>query len=506
MGFNGEPLGCEPRPGCGEGKTVPAHLRKSHRKFVEQVECHDCEIEIHERCEHCSVRMHCMGCRKTLCANCAFSLPLPRPKAREREAFDHVGGGAEEEEEELFWWAPGQTRNPNLMMQESTPDNNNNPNVPNSSVTPTMKMHWCCLRPRFSNGSAATFLHDPGATESATSQMRTSPLPGGEGYEDAAFSRTDIEAKSSSSVIGRDRSNLQTLQWFLYGPGSQDQNPSPRILCHQCWQSSDWKATCLACKESLCFAHDFQRSIVRVCGYQDLATEKALLKRELCEFKILILTWDKIKQTETSELEAKFFAEIRNSGITLDCLGKLRDILCWMRRPKSIGTELWKEIQYLALSFRAGRILPTPVSSVAGTPLIPSDGEKRTTEGQAPKSIGPDILWRGCGSFMCPEYRHPDDHRPKCTAAAKQCTYCKVFACPECLALRPPCDCSYCKTCYACPSCAHRLASGCKKAEEEEEKRRREEELEVMEAAAMLMQPRGFSEMDFFVVGGDEPK
>ena len=83
-GHEGEALGPENGPFKGEGKHVPAHQRKSHTTFVKDVSCAQCNEAILERCESCSVRMHCMGCRKTLCASCAFNRPIPRKRAKTR--------------------------------------------------------------------------------------------------------------------------------------------------------------------------------------------------------------------------------------------------------------------------------------------------------------------------------------------------------------------------------------------------------------------------------------
>lgn len=81
----------------------------------------------------------------------------------------------------------------------------------------------------------------------------------------------------------------------------------------------------------------------------------------------------------------------------------------------------------------------------------------------------PPPLWSGCASFMCPEYRAIGDHRPKCTAAAKECSVCGVHVCPACLLKNPACDCSACSDHYRCPNCFRNEWSGfCKKAEEDE--------------------------------------
>ena len=79
-GHEGEPLGSECWPIQGEAKGLPTHLRQSHRRFVDNIECSQCGTPIPERCHICSITMHCTGCRKTLCSDCAFPNPLPKSK------------------------------------------------------------------------------------------------------------------------------------------------------------------------------------------------------------------------------------------------------------------------------------------------------------------------------------------------------------------------------------------------------------------------------------------
>lgn len=107
-GYEGEPLGASDVQGEGEGKMVPAHLRRSHRIFVDGFKCHECGKTILERCEQCSVRMHCTGCRKILCANCAFSRPLPRMKPNASNSSSSSTATGERAILEDIWWAPGE--------------------------------------------------------------------------------------------------------------------------------------------------------------------------------------------------------------------------------------------------------------------------------------------------------------------------------------------------------------------------------------------------------------
>ncbi|KAF2453716.1 hypothetical protein BDY21DRAFT_366720 [Lineolata rhizophorae] len=170
----------------GEGKHTPSHLRRSYTAFTVGVRCAACNDPIPERCEQCSIRMHCAGCRATLCASCAFNRPVAdKRKRRRRAAFvnaawgahgplgmhaigagaggatgPHAGGlqsqhastnslaaaaqetggagagagdgangagaGAtsanDRRRADLFWWAPGATRSPNLMEENPNGD------------------------------------------------------------------------------------------------------------------------------------------------------------------------------------------------------------------------------------------------------------------------------------------------------------------------------------------------------------------------------------------------
>ena len=484
-GYNGEPLGCEPQQGHGEGKTQTTHLRQSHRKFIENITCQDCEAPILERCEHCSIRMHCMGCRKTFCENCAFSRPLPCAKPPRSTISESDAGN--DTTKKPYWWAPGQMRNPNLMKQEVLPSTSaENSNIPNSTVTPALKMQWCCLKPMFSNGGSITFV-GPGMTGSAINHVHTAPLPPGEGYEDAELSRLRQSDKTSGSVIdcpvlpgcSPRLKHYQMLHWLLYGMESKDQSPCPRSLCHDCWQTPGWRAACQSCKEPFCFAHDLRGLSMRICGYKDLSTEKSFLEgssefRKVLEASekstvALNTTREKTKctireylnvLTKLPELSQRFkdkYAHLINSfplggpnTLVLNpevLLGEAASEL----KETSIEGELLKMLDL---------IISTPISNTG-------DESTKRTEPQ------PNDSWLGCGSFLCPKYRSIGDHRPRCTAAAQQCTLCEVHVCPDCLAQNSRCDCAYCKDHYSCPNCVKTLKDLCKKAEEEEEVRRK---------------------------------
>lgn len=486
LGHDGEPLGCSEVPGQGEGKAVPTHLRKSHKVFVENFNCHDCGDRIPERCEQCSVRMHCMGCRKTLCASCAFSRPLPHLKGK-RTARSSMDTGDEGEQQELFWWAPGETRSPNLMMQESSNDDGLTENQANSSIIPAIKMHWCCLKPVFSGGTGITF-GGPGMNGTTAGQIRTAPLPRGQGWEDSEFERIrkdedlpktaygPVDAPDYTLGAGHD----QMLQWQLQGPGSQDNSMCPRSLCQECWQTPGWRAACQACHVPFCFAHDLRGLKMRICGYRDLTIEKRQMKErsdrlarasprssadkeeELLEcIKGLLALTETLSQTPETIHDLAVLTSLpdTNDDDLADvpdpsaAAGNTSECLPSVIVPRSSSSE---ELQSLP------ELVPspfTPGASVFGAPFL---GTKRTPR------------WHGCASFLCPEFRSMGDHRPKCTAAAKECKTCGVHVCPDCLVAKPACDCSACKEHYRCPNCFRAESEGSCKKEEENEKKRME--------------------------------
>ena len=506
-GYNGEPLGCEPQQGHGEGKSRTTHLRQSHRKFVENITCQDCKAQILERCEHCSIRMHCMGCRKTLCENCAFSRPLPPAKPPKSTRSEKSNG--DNTITEPYWWAPGQMRNPNLMMQEVVPSTGAaNSNTPNSTVTPTLKIQWCCLKPMFSNGSSITFA-GPGMTGLAVNHVRTAPLPPGEGYEDAELSRLRRSDKEPGSLIecpvlpgcSPMLKHYQMLHWLLYGMATEDQNPCPRSLCQDCWQTPGWRAACQSCREPFCFAHDLRGLSMRICGYKDLGTERAFLE-ESSHFR-------KILEASEQSTVALNTAREKNKCTILEYLGVLSrtpelsqsfkdqcaHLLDLSSRvgSKDLGSSPEKLLSEAASELKAtsykGELLKMLDLMISTTP-ISNPGE----EGIEPQ---PDNLWLGCGSFLCPKYRSVGDHRPRCTATTQQCTLCEVHVCPDCLAQCTRCDCAYCKEHYSCPNCIKTLGDLCKKAEEEEEVRRkvRMEEEQRMKWERQLKEANDMAEL-----------
>lgn len=485
LGHDGEPLGCSELPGQGEGKMIPTHLRKSHKVFVENYNCHDCGDRIPERCEQCSVRMHCMGCRKTLCASCAFSRPLPRSKGKggARSSMDTADEG---EQQELFWWAPGETRSPNLMMQESSNDDGLTENQANSSIIPAMKMHWCCLKPVFSGGTGITF-GGPGLTGAAAGQIRTAPLPRGQGWEDSEFARIrkdeDLPKTAYGTVDAPDytlgEGHDQMLHWFLHGPGSQDNSMCPRSLCQECWQTPRWRAACQACHVPVCFAHDLRGLKMRICGYRDLTVEKRLMK----ERSDLLAQATQRSNTEKEEDLLECIKGLLALTETLSHTPEtILDLAVLTSLPDTNDDELADEPDSLAAAGKPSvgpSSPPIPTTSSEELQLlpriVPTSSTRDTTVFDFPfLGTKPPPPWHGCASFLCPEFRSMGDHRPKCSAAAKECTACGVHVCPDCLVANPACDCSLCKERYRCPNCFRAKPAGSCKKEEEDEKKRME--------------------------------
>ena len=475
-GYNGEPLGCELQQGHGEGKSRTTHLRQSHRKFIENVICQDCKAQIPERCEHCSIRMHCMGCRKTFCENCAFSRPLPPAKPPRRDTGDGTV-------RDSYWWAPGQMRNPNLMMQEVVSSTSTaQSNTPNSTVTPALKMQWCCLKPVFSNGGSITFV-GPGMTDSATSHVHTAPLPPGEGYEDVELSRLRQSDKRPELMVDYPilpgdfpwLKHYQMLHWLLYGMEREDQSLCPRSLCQDCWQTPGWRAACQICKVPVCFAHDLRGSSMRICGYKDLSTEKAFLEEN---FRFRVVP----KDLGNSNL-AMNTARARNKHTMredVDIPSKLPELSQRFKDRYTYLLDLSPMMESntsgsspeVLLDEAANKAKETSYKGELSKMLDSKISTTTSNSGEEGKGIQPHNSWLGCGSFLCPRYRPVGDDRPHCSAAAQLCSSCKVHVCPDCLAQNPRCDCAHCKDHYSCPNCFKTLGALCKKAEEEEEMKR----------------------------------
>lgn len=337
-GYGGEALGSAGFS-SGEGKEVPVHHRASHRTFVEDFTCHSCGDKILERCEQCSVRMHCMGCRKTLCHSCAFDRPVAKRRRR------NVGGQAQmtlsmilgtanaapvygrnrskrqeqPRRRDLFWWAPGASRSPNLMREElsgaDASDSDDDTVLDNTTTVqqtlqvtsilpPRLEMHWCCLKPSFSGGGGIGFLGTP-----CGDNVRAAPLPQGRGFEDPYFSAVSQKGSASDASSQCDSSEesftsddsghtsstenplirLQENDAFSVLPYlEQPQDPThisfrryaaPRNLCTDCYTSAIWKIPCAECQYPICIEHDLKRLKVRQCGFRRLSRERTIVQQ-----------------------------------------------------------------------------------------------------------------------------------------------------------------------------------------------------------------------------------
>ena len=318
-GWNGEPLG-EQLEGV-DGKGVPMHLRKNHRIFVRDHRCYKCKEIIPERCEQCSVRMHCMGCRKTLCSSCAFDRPLRRKRRRSTHIDNEVSANENDapstntvsvvdlpahtthhktrSRRSLYWWAPGATRSPNLMHEDppagdisSDEDDDGIPtNLTGTPQRPRLEMHWCCLRPCFSGGGGIGF-----TAPFCGGDIRAAPLPQGRGYEDPAFLPSPEEANDSgttTSSITTTNSRNRSYQFpyraghpqfdilpYVEQPRQSSPSPAcPRSLCAPCYNSPTWKVQCPACNNPICIEHEVKTLKARKCGYRNLLTERASVQQ-----------------------------------------------------------------------------------------------------------------------------------------------------------------------------------------------------------------------------------
>jgi hypothetical protein len=356
-GQDGEPLGTEGPVSKGEGKHVPAHLRQSHKTFVEDVSCAQCSEEILERCESCSVRMHCMGCRKTLCASCAFNKPIPRKRAKTRQftnlafgpgstlgtALNQASTGsnislqfqnssAQLQQDDRFWWAPGATRSPNLMNETSQDDDDSDsedggnlnhglPVPPLNRDPPKLNMHWCCLEPIFSGGGGIAVL-GTGLGGRGADKIRAAPLPRTKQFEDPDFSNqlrpVDYirELKNNGLyeyVLGED----VDLLTYLKQPNLELQAQTcPRGLCQDCYRSFRWKVTCRTCKNPICKEHDFRGLKFRKCGYRDMLTERAHVRAHTDSPRLIIPEFNPNRNAQRPLAGPLSFSQSSSSLIT----------------------------------------------------------------------------------------------------------------------------------------------------------------------------------------------
>ncbi|BCR83938.1 uncharacterized protein ACHE_11340S [Aspergillus chevalieri] len=430
-GAFGEALGTGEGGDPGEGKTLPAHLRQSHTRFVENIRCDNCLEVIPERCEQCSILMHCIGCRKTLCASCAYERPYVHRVSRSSASVDDAP--------QPFWWAPGATVSP-CSMQDPAQHAAYISNQPSSY--PALKFHWCCTEPIFSGGGGISI----GTPNREVDQVRAVPLPRGQGWEDVEYSTNEFSKTFPKYAYGDPKKpdySLETghiamMKWLL-GPPDRKISPCPRNLCQECYDSPQWKVHCKTCSKPLCIEHDLRGLRLRICGYRDLALEKLAIQEHDGTG-----SFDHIPQESSSSAfdlpyRPQRLVDSTTSSFTDDQPG---DNLTEANTPlfqHTDPTESDELVRRGSRSFSAsnsnGSRSSSPSSLYCDSPMEP------------PK-------WQGCQSFFCPQHRAVGDQRQRCGSLLFECTSCSVNVCQDCISRNPPCNCSYCESNYLCPNCA----------------------------------------------------
>lgn len=502
--FNGEPTGVG-----SHGKHVPVHLRESHRRFVEDIHCDSCSEKILERCEQCSVMMHCSGCRKTLCASCAFDRPYLRNQ------------NASEEEKSRFWWAPGYAVSP-CSMQDADPVAAGAANQ--SQALPNIKFKWCCTEPVFSGGGGITL----GLTQNHDAdKLRAAPLLPGQGFEDAEFASQYGEETqemgfplSRASYSGPGGRWASLAEMFRYGAQMnlhEDSETVPRILCHECYTSDQWKIKCKACAVPLCLKHDVkEKQRVRICGYKELVVEKQELIARLKATKLFRTLWlkrkeqqelNKLKKSDAEAIIAE--AQLTLAANVLQNLDEGRAMLAnpsrsipvheTFDRPSSSTTpatvtttlpiRLSESSNPNAVTISTESEIMRPLSpgsnstgplsrssspapsarSQTATPEPNVKGKQKAASLALTSSHNSHILWRGCQAFFCSSSRPAGDHRRRCNAFLRQCNDCQVYVCGDCTSsIDKPCPCQGCRlpsgetdhitgstAAFYCPNCRH---------------------------------------------------
>ena len=451
-GASGEALGTGEGGDLGEGKTLPAHIRQSHTRFVENIRCDNCLDVIPERCEQCSILMHCIGCRKTLCASCAYERPYVHRISRSSASADDAP--------QPFWWAPGATVSP-CSMQDPAQHAAYISNQPSSY--PALKFHWCCTEPIFSQGGGISI----GTPNREVDQVRAVPLPRGQGWEDVEYSTNEFSKTFPKYAYGdpkRPDYSLETghiamMKWLL-GPPDRKISPCPRNLCQECYDSPQWKVHCKTCSKPLCIEHDLRGLRLRICGYRDLALEKLAIQEQDGTD-----SFDHLPQTSSSSAfdlpyRPQRLVDSTTSSFTDDQPG---DNLTEANIPvfqHTDPTESDELVRHGSRSFSTsnsnGSRSSSPSSLYCDSPMEP------------PK-------WQGCQSFFCPQHRAVGDQRQRCSSLLFECTSCSVNVCQDCVSRNPPCNCSYCESNYLCPNCAriYERDGTCRRLVEEKARRER---------------------------------
>lgn len=492
-GYDGEPLGTENGPTLGEGKEVPAHLRKSHRTFVEDIRCDECGERILERCETCSIRMHCMGCRKTLCASCAFDRPLPKKRRRIRNLEELISGitgpsfppfiatvpstpSSSQESSQTtqqekrrkktsFWWAPGASRSPNLMSEQPAADDSSDSDNPGSiattagpithNVPPRLNMHWCCLEPIFSGGGGVAFL-GPQLGGAGSDRVRAVPLPRLKQYEDRDFAQSLISPDAVrdlknphlyEDIIGE---KVDILPYLQQDSLELQANTCPRSLCKDCYLSFRWKVACRSCKKPLCKEHDFRALKVRKCGFRDLNVERDYVRNppppplqplRLKELRIPAFGEKGVRAEPEVFSHPAFDLDDDLAPVSMDRdesvtsnAGSIAHLATPFAQARADSPypniDMAASIADLRASFLPGRS-PSRMRSVSLSGLDERFGSPAAGAARLnlPCNGHHPVQWKGCGHYFCPQMRPVGDCRGRCTAGMKECAECGVFVC-----------------------------------------------------------------------------
>lgn len=451
-GAFGEALGTGEGGDPGEGKTLPAHLRQSHTRFIENVRCDNCLGVIPERCEQCSILMHCIGCRKTLCASCAYERPYVHRTSRLSASVDDAP--------QPFWWAPGAIVSP-CSMQDPAHSVSYISNQPSSY--PALKFHWCCTEPIFSGGGGISI----GTPNREVDQVRAVPLPRGQGWEDVEYSSNEFSKTFPKYAYGDPKKpdySLETghiamMKWLL-GPPDRKISPCPRNLCQECYDSPQWKVHCKTCSKPLCIEHDLRGLRLRICGYRDLAMEKLAIQEQDGTGSFDHLPQARFTSGFDLPYRTQRVVDSTTSSFTDDQLGDNLTEVNTPVIPHTDSTESGELVRRGSRSFSAsnsnGSRSSSPSSLYCDSPMEP------------PK-------WQGCQSFFCPQHRAVGDHRQRCGSLLFECTSCSVNVCQDCVSRNPPCNCSYCESNYLCPNCAriYERDGTCRRLIEEKARRER---------------------------------
>ncbi|CAG7924534.1 unnamed protein product [Penicillium olsonii] len=449
-GCYGEALGTGEGIDWGEGKMRPAHLRHSHTQFVDGIRCDECLEDISERCEHCSVLMHCVGCRKTLCASCAYERPyLHRHTPPSSEASSSPP--------DSFWWAPGATHSPGSMHDPVDPLAITDPNLLQGPILepPELNFHWCCTKPDLSGGGGISI----GPRNREVDQVRAVPLPRGQGWEDLEYTVSEWSKTFPKYAYGDpskpdyslEVGHLAMMKWLL-GPPNRQVSPCPRNLCQKCYESPQWKVHCKSCSKPLCIEHDLRGLRLRICGYRDLEIEKQTIQNRFAAH---------LSESPDSHglsgydlpFRSKQLLDSANKSLTSDMR---QDSFDQQHTPESQLGDQSAPASFF--SNQHSRSYSAPTSTQSSPPSSSSSDYFEPPQFEPPR-------WQGCQSFFCPpsdpiisvrDVRgsiRDRDARARCSSFLRECKGCKVYVCADCINAHPPCKCSYCEENYMCPNC-----------------------------------------------------